>query len=162
RARPSPLPSTPAIGSPSLRGLCKMRGLSLGLGLHTTTALASNIFTIAGLDGLEFWYDPSDLSTVFQDAAGTTPGAAGSPVGLLLDKHLGGELGPELRSTGEVQSVGPATVPATYDPNTGEGTASRIDTSDASAVRIEGLTIGFWYFVDIETTSDATASTSVR
>lgn len=34
-----------------------------------------------------FWYDPSDFSTLFQDAAGTTPVTAlGQPVGLVLDK----------------------------------------------------------------------------
>lgn len=33
------------------------------------------------------WYDPSDLSTLFQDSAGTTPVTAdGQPVGLMLDK----------------------------------------------------------------------------
>ena len=33
------------------------------------------------------WYDPSDLSTMFQDAAGTTPVTAdGQPVGKILDK----------------------------------------------------------------------------
>lgn len=33
------------------------------------------------------WYDPSDLSTLFQDSAGTIPVAAdGDPVGLMLDK----------------------------------------------------------------------------
>lgn len=33
------------------------------------------------------WYDPSDLSTLFQDSAGTTPvTASGQPVGLILDK----------------------------------------------------------------------------
>jgi hypothetical protein len=33
------------------------------------------------------WYDPSDLSTLFQDAAGTTPVTAdGQPVGRMLDK----------------------------------------------------------------------------
>jgi len=33
------------------------------------------------------WYDPSDLSTLFQDAAGTTPvTAGGDPVGLAVDK----------------------------------------------------------------------------
>ncbi|MAC14284.1 MAG: hypothetical protein CL539_06335 [Alcanivorax sp.] len=33
------------------------------------------------------WYDPSDLTTLFQDAAGTTPVTAdGDPVGLILDK----------------------------------------------------------------------------
>lgn len=33
------------------------------------------------------WYDPSDLSTLFQDAAGTIPvTAAGQPVGRIMDK----------------------------------------------------------------------------
>lgn len=33
------------------------------------------------------WYDPSDLTTLFQDSAGTTPvTAAGQPVGRILDK----------------------------------------------------------------------------
>lgn len=33
------------------------------------------------------WYDPSDISTLFQDASGTTPVTAdGDPVGLMLDK----------------------------------------------------------------------------
>ena len=41
------------------------------------------------------WYDPSDLSTLYQDAAGTTPvTAVEQPVGLMLDKSKG--LGPEL------------------------------------------------------------------
>lgn len=44
-----------------------------------------------------FWYDPSDISTLFQDAAGTTPvTAAGQSVGLVLDKSRGLALGPEL------------------------------------------------------------------
>lgn len=37
------------------------------------------------------WYDPSDLSTMFQDAAGTIPvTAVGQPVGLMLDKSKNG------------------------------------------------------------------------
>jgi len=37
------------------------------------------------------WYDPSDLSTLFQDAAGTTPVTAdGDPVGLMTDKSGNG------------------------------------------------------------------------
>lgn len=37
-----------------------------------------------------FWYDPSDLTTMFQDSTGTTPvTAAGQSVGLVLDKRLG-------------------------------------------------------------------------
>lgn len=39
----------------------------------------------AGEQGV--WYDPSDLSTLFQDAAGTIPvTAAGQPVGMMRDK----------------------------------------------------------------------------
>ena len=41
------------------------------------------------------WYDPSDLTTLFQDSAGTTPvTAVEQPVGLMLDKSKGLVLGP--------------------------------------------------------------------
>src|SRR5690554_7137473 len=37
------------------------------------------------------WYDPSNLTTLFQDSAGTTPVTAdGDPVGLMLDKSGNG------------------------------------------------------------------------
>jgi hypothetical protein len=37
------------------------------------------------------WYDPSDLTTLYQDSAGTTPVTAdGDPVGLILDKSGNG------------------------------------------------------------------------
>lgn len=37
------------------------------------------------------WYDPSDISTLFQDSAGTTPvTASGDPVGKMLDKSGNG------------------------------------------------------------------------
>jgi hypothetical protein len=39
---------------------------------------------VAGEQGV--WYDPSDFTTMFQDAAGTTPAALDQPVGLLRDK----------------------------------------------------------------------------
>jgi len=50
------------------------------------------------------WYDPQDLTTLFQDAQGTLPvyrpgsGQVDPPVGLMLDKSEGLELGPELWS----------------------------------------------------------------
>ena len=41
-----------------------------------------------------FWYDPNDLSTMFQDAAGAVPvTGVGQPVGLMLDKSKGLVLG---------------------------------------------------------------------
>ena len=49
-----------------------------------------------------FAYDINDLSTLYQDAAGTTPvTAAGQPVGLVLDKSRGLVLGQELVSNGD-------------------------------------------------------------
>lgn len=54
----------------------------------------SDLFA-AGEQGV--WYDPSDMSTMFQDAAGTTPvTAVGQRVGLVLDKSKGLVLGPEV------------------------------------------------------------------
>jgi hypothetical protein len=47
------------------------------------------------------WYDPSDLSTLFQDPAGTTPVTTpGQTVALMLDKSKGLTLGPELVTNG--------------------------------------------------------------
>jgi len=44
---------------------------------------------LAGVLGV--WFDPSDLSTLFQDAAGTIPVTSdGDPVGLMLDKSGNG------------------------------------------------------------------------
>jgi hypothetical protein len=48
------------------------------------------------------WYDPSDMATLFADAAGTTPvTAVEQPVGLMLDKSKGLVLGPELVTNGD-------------------------------------------------------------
>ncbi len=52
------------------------------------------------------WYDPSDLTTLFQDAAGTTPvTAVEQPVGLVLDKSRGLVLGAELVTNGDFSSA---------------------------------------------------------
>ena len=48
----------------------------------------ASLFT-GGKEGV--WYDPSDLSTLFQDSTGTTPVTEpGQPVGLMLDKSGNG------------------------------------------------------------------------
>lgn len=79
----------------------------LGINLSLTGQLLNSIrdFTPVSLFALSepgIWYDPSDLNTLFQDAAGTTPvTAAGQPVGLLLDKSKGLVLGPELVTNGD-------------------------------------------------------------
>ena len=49
------------------------------------------------------WYDPSDLSTLYQDAEGTAPVTAdGDPVGLMLDKSQGLELGENIANPGPI------------------------------------------------------------
>ena len=56
----------------------------LGGGAFTPASLFAG-----GTEGA--WYDPSDLSTLFQFSSGTTPvTAAGQPVGLMLDKSGNG------------------------------------------------------------------------
>lgn len=60
-------------------------GLGLGLAQKQLRGFVPSILFSGGEKGV--WYDPSDLSTLFQDAAGTTPvTAAGQPVGKILDK----------------------------------------------------------------------------
>jgi len=74
----------------------QMRNLAFrGLRLPRLGAMMqSGGFTPASLfaGGTEgAWYGPSDLSTLFQDSAGTTPvTTAGQPVGLMLDKSGNG------------------------------------------------------------------------
>jgi len=63
----------------------------------TTAWTPATLFANAEVGG---WYDPSDLTTMFQDAAGTTPAALESPVGLVLDKSKGLVLGSELVTNG--------------------------------------------------------------
>lgn len=69
-----------------------------GAAIWTPRSLFSN-----GEQG--WWFDNSDLSTLFQDSAGTTPvTAAGQPVGLQMDKSKGLVLGPELFTNGGFDS----------------------------------------------------------
>lgn len=93
--------------------------------INDTDTVISNTLFAANEPGV--WYDPSDLSTLYQDAAGTTPvTAVEQPVGLMLDKSKGLVLGPELvtngtfdtdtnwtKVRGAVISEGAANIPAT-------------------------------------------------
>lgn len=64
------------------------QGLNFGLGLGGGGGVAA--FTPLSLSPTA-WYDPSDITTLFQDSAGTTPVAAsGDPVGKMLDKSGNG------------------------------------------------------------------------
>jgi len=104
------------------------------------------------------WYDPSDLSTLFQDSAGTTPvTASGQPVGKMLDKSGNGnhatqataaarptyQTGPARATLDKVDDRLPVTVPtggftSTMVLATDQGTASYGVTIPAGAYDIGG------------------------
>jgi hypothetical protein len=67
--------------------------MQIGLGLSLTQLRRFGSFSPAVLFALAepgVWYDPSDLTTMFTDTAGTTPATVGSAVALLLDKSGNG------------------------------------------------------------------------
>jgi hypothetical protein len=89
---------------------------------------------------------------MYQDSAGTTPvTAVEQPVGLWLDKKQGLALGSELRGTGVVGLLGSATA-ATYNTATGAGTATRVDGSNQSYVRVPAATNSGTYRLQITNT----------
>lgn len=89
------------------------------------------------------WYDPSDLTTLYQNAAGTTPvTGTGQPVGLMLDKSKGG-----IGATNELPSISASNwVP--YGSNTvtdepdGSVLIDYVDNSEGAFVRIHELYAG--------------------
>lgn len=105
----------------------------------------SKLFT-AGVNGV--WYDPSDITTLYQNAAGTLPvTAVEQPVGLMLDKSKGLVLGPELVApinfTSGWSSSGAA---VTFD-NPSSFTAAGV----ANVFRTY-FTVGVWYKVVVKAT----------
>ncbi len=102
------------------------------------------------------WYDPSDFSTMFQDAAGTTPVTAmEQPVGLILDKSKGLVLGPELI----VNSAWTTSTGWSVDTSTGVATA----IAATGFIRNNGtggskLIAGKWYQATIRLVSYVSGS----
>lgn len=115
-----------------------------------------------------FWYDPNDMGTMFQDAAGTVPvTAVGQPVGLLLDKRKGSAVGVNLHTTA-------TPINKTYYPGTGTRSDLDItvshDASEYSAVSLGMPTVvgktylleliapntaGFWVLISDSVTNDS-------
>lgn len=105
-----------------------------------------------------FVYDPNDLTTMFQDAAGTVPvTGAGQPVGLMLDKSKGLALSSELKQSALARMVGTAPV-ATYNPATGAGAVNRVDISNQSFIVFNDAVGKKWYKVSITNNSAALIS----
>ena len=88
------LPGPAPVGSPFRAGVANSNDGQVYISDGAASWTPTELF-LGGEQGC--WYDPSDMSTMFQDAAGTiSVTAAGQPVGLVLDKSKGLSLGPEL------------------------------------------------------------------
>jgi hypothetical protein len=98
------------------------------VGLDLDAAIAA-LFS-SGEEGA--WYDPSDLTTLYQDANGFTPvTGTGQPVGLMLDKSKGLTLGSELFSDFATEGLW-----------TDNGNGSWSITSAASTTDLRSTTLG--------------------
>jgi len=117
----------------------QMRNLAFrGLRLPRLGAMRSGgqeaLFTPASLFAGSIagaWYGPSDLSTLFQDSAGTTPvTTAGQPVGLMLDKSG--------RANHAVQAT--AASRPTYQTGPARATLDKVDDRLSVTVPVGGFT----------------------
>lgn len=78
----------------------QLSALSLAMTRVMSGAYTPSALFAAGEQAV--WFDPSDISTLYQYAAGTTPVTAmEQPVGLMLDKSKGLVLGSELVTNGD-------------------------------------------------------------
>jgi len=110
------------------------------------------LFT-AGVVGV--WYDPSDLSTLFQDSAGTTPvTSAAQPVGLMLDKSQGLVPGPQSLANNDFTNGTTGytfSAPLTFTVN---GSNQAVINRNSAGINVfpaqTALTAGKWYFVEVD------------
>ena len=68
-----------------------MIGFGLSPGATASGAAATHRAFPSGIPNLVAVYDPSDLSSVFQDAVGPVPAGVGDPVRLMQDKSGNGQ-----------------------------------------------------------------------
>lgn len=114
----------------------------------TLDELVAALFS-AGEQGA--WYDPSDLTTLYRDAAGTTPvTAVEQPVGLMLDKSKGLVFGPELVTNGDFSDGATgwtAQVNTNIAVTSGELVVTNVGFSYGTATQEISTVAGKWYRV---------------
>jgi len=101
----------------------------LGTGILFSGGFSPASLFAGGIAGA--WYGPSDLSTLFQDSAGTTPvTTAGQPVGLMLD------------NSGNANHATQATAAArpTYQTGPARATLDKVDDRLSVTVPVGGFT----------------------
>jgi len=122
------------------------------IGAASTPAFSPSTLFASSEPGV--WYDPSDLTTLYQDTAGTTPVVTpGQTVALMLDKSKGLTLGTELVTNAADREFTSDTgywtkqIPTNGAVTIGGGvcTISSIDGTLASISRASLTTTGIWY-----------------
>lgn len=131
-------------------------------GLKTLNSIISEIFA-NGEQG--FTRTPGDLSTMFQDAAGTIPvTGAGQPVGLMLDKGNGLILGNDLITNGDFsngstmwQSVDGPGKPTNTHMSVTNGVMTCTGVDSVRLCQSRQLTQGKWYKLSCDVISSNVA-----
>jgi len=115
------------------------------------SGIVRSVFSVASLfkDGQQgFWYDPTEIDTLYQDSAGTTPVTlAGEPVGLVIDKS-----GNTNNATQSISASRP-----TYNVNPERLTLDKVDDSI-----IVNIPTGGWIGSMVLATDQGTASYGVN
>ena len=117
-------------------------------------------YSLFSSTAIGIWLDPSDLSTMFSDRAGTTPVTTpGTVVGLRLDKSKGLALGAELVTNGDFSSGTTGWSAAGNAGISAVGGRLRIERTDTTnfpraLFNITGLTAGKSYLVTGQTFSN--------
>jgi hypothetical protein len=144
-------------------------GINLGINqLRSSTSITP--FSPASLFASNepgVWYDPSDISTLFQDTAGTIPVTSpgqtpAQTVALMLDKSKGLTLGPELVTNGDFSSSANWTLTGTLSAISA-GALRLGDVSTAATASQSGRTFtsGKSYRVSFDVVSRTTGSVRI-
>ena len=120
---------------------------SSALGVSALIVFSPASLFLAGEQGA--WYDPSDITTLFQDSAGSIPVTSlGQPVGMMLDKSKGLVLGPEKSSDPEINNPARWTFSASVVISGGKATF--ISSSSGNSLRQPDVaTPGKWHYVEV-------------
>jgi hypothetical protein len=140
----------------------KLSAISLAL---TRAGFMSSAFTPALLFAASepgVWFDASDMSTMFQDAAGTTPVTAmEQPCGLWLDKSRGLTLGSEAAVNGGFDSDTAWTKDSGW--TISSGTANSANAGGTfNNIRQSVLTANKWYLVTFTVSGYVSGTCRVR
>lgn len=131
-------------------------------GLPAPTALAVWVAALFASGAAGAWYDPSDLSTMYQDAAGTTPvTAVEQPVGLILDKSKGAVRGAQLITNGDMSSATGWTLAGTAAIASGVLTITGGTAGVAQATNVGTVVVGKTYEVTFDVTAYTAGGVSV-